>query len=62
MKKGCKIVYSKPIGLTSRDIVLASIYVFGYKIMRYSRNRITSEEELDIEVEHYQFLKKYNLL
>ena len=39
-----EIAHSKPIGLTSRDIVLASIYIFGYKIMKYSRNRITSEE------------------
>jgi hypothetical protein len=45
-----------------RDIALVSIYVIGYYRMPYNSNKVKTEEELDVEIKHYQFLRKYNLL
>ena len=60
--KGLKVTYDKPEKIRLRHIVLASIYVLGSYKMPYSKNTITTEEELDMEVLHYNFLRKYNLL
>ena len=57
-----KIIYNRPVGISRRDIILVRIYIFGGFKMKYSGNYITTEEELDIEVEHFLFLRKYNLV
>lgn len=49
-------------GITKRDITLAYIFIYKEYEMPYTKNNITTEEELDIEVEHFYFLNKYNLL
>lgn len=49
-------------GILLRDVVYASIYVFGGYKMKYSKNIVKSEEELDMEIGHFKFLYKYNLL
>jgi len=54
--------YKRPSGITKRDVYLASMYVFGGKIMPYTKNTITTEDELDEEIIHFYFLNKYNLL
>ncbi len=58
-----KINYVRPGNkIRLRDIALVSLYVLGYYIMPYSQNKVKTEEELDVEIKHYQFLRKYNLL
>lgn len=62
LKRGYKISYKRPSGISRRDVYLASMYVFGGKVMPYTKNIITTEDELDEEVTHFYFLNKYNLL
>lgn len=63
LKKGSFIVdYSKVNRITNRNIIMMIIYVMGHCQMKYSGNKITTEEELDIEVTHFKFLYKYGLL
>jgi len=61
-KRKYKIVYSRPKGITKRDLTLAVMYMFGTYTMKYSNNVVTTEEELDNEIAHFYFLNKYNLL
>jgi len=56
------INYGRKGGITKRHILLAVIYCFNGYTMKYSGNKITTEEELNTEVEHFYFLSKYNLL
>ena len=62
MSKDYKISYERPSGITKRDVYLASMYMFEGKIMPYTKNTITTEDELDEEITHFYFLNKYNLL
>jgi hypothetical protein len=48
--------------ITKRDTVLTVIYVFKEYEMPYTKNIVATEEELDVEVAHFYFLNKYNLL
>lgn len=59
-----EIRYSKPreSKITRRNLALASIYTLNAYYMKYSKNIVTTEEELDMEVMHFKFLSKYNLL
>ncbi len=56
------IAYSRPNGMTSRDLALAMMDIYNGYFMKYSGNKVTTEEELDIEVTHFKFLNKYGLL
>lgn len=63
LKGGKKIIEYKRVGnITRRNIIMMIIYVIGHYQMKYSGNKITTEEELDIEVTHFKFLYKYGLL
>lgn len=62
LKRGRIIKYSRPKGIRRRHVLLAAMYCLGEWKMKYSGNTITTEEELDIEVMHFKFLYKYNLL
>lgn len=53
---------SKRRRINKRDITLVYIYVYGEYEMPYTKNKVYSEEQLDIEVDHFYFLNKYNLL
>lgn len=53
---------TKRQGITKRDIVLVYIHIYGEYEMPYTKNKVYSEEQLDIEVDHFYFLNKYNLL
>ena len=55
-------IYTKGCKITVRHIALVMIDILGEYYMQYSGNKVTTEEELDIEVEHFFFLLKYNLL
>lgn len=63
LKKGKVFEYKELVrGITKRDITLVYILLYGDYEMPYTKNRATTEEDLDIEVEHFYFLNKYNLL
>jgi|GEM_PF-5079104 len=62
MKNNPVISYKRGGGITRRDLALAMIYTFGGYQMKWSNNVVESEEDLDVELTHYQFLRKYNLL
>lgn len=48
--------------IIKRDIVLMCILLYEEYEMPYTKNKVTTEEDLDIEVQHFYFLNKYNLL
>lgn len=61
--RNTKINYVRPGNkVTQRHIALLSILILGSYEIPYSQNKVVTEEDLDIEVTHYQFLRKYNLL
>lgn len=66
LQKGRHIIrYKKPKEIeriTKRDIVLTIINMFNEYTMPYTKNIVTTEEDLDNEVSHFYFLNKYNLL
>ena len=62
VKKGVyEANYERPKEIYKRDVALTILYVFGVYYMKYTKNVVTTEEDFDIEVEHFFFLKKYNL-
>lgn len=48
--------------ITKRDIVLTVIHMFKEYVMPYTKTKVTTEEDLDAEVEHFYFLNRFNLL
>jgi len=54
--------YGRPGNLTARHIALMFIETMGGLLMKYSGNTVKTEEELDMEIEHFKFLYKYNML
>lgn len=47
---------------TFRNIATSLIEIFGGYKMPYTKNWVKSVEEMDMEIEHYNFLRKYNLV
>ena len=48
--------------ITHRDVAIGLLEAFGAYKMPYTFNYVRSVEELDMEVNHYMFLRKYNLV
>lgn len=45
-----------------RNIAIGCIEIFGGYKMPYTKNWVKSVDEMDMEIEHYNFLRKYNLV
>ena len=57
------IDYGRPARrITYRDIFMVKIHICGGQLLKYTVDKITTEEQLDVALKHYQFLRKYNLL
>lgn len=60
-----KIIYPKhSSGITRRHVKLAYMYIWGLNGIygTYDNPDLNGEEELDIALEHWEFLYKYNLI
>lgn len=62
LKKKPFVNYGRPGNLTARHIALMIIEVMDGYLMGYSGNTVKTEEELDMEIDHFKFLFKYNML
>jgi hypothetical protein len=52
--------YSKPRGITKRDIFLVAMFIYG-KNIHYTENLIREEEDLDIALNHYNLIRQWKL-
>ena len=60
LKRGKIIKYSRPNGLNMLDVFLAKLYYDNFKIYG-TLDVATDLDELRMNINHFKFLKKYNL-
>lgn len=52
--------WRKENGITARHILIAGLDLFNHTYTIYASNHVCNEEDLDIALNHYMFLRKNN--